>query len=414
VSARPAEDARLQLDLRLFFTYRVLSTAYLFVPVLVLFFQDRGLSITEITLLNTLYALTAVVCEVPTGVLADRFGRRRAMIAGAVLMSIGCLVDYRGSSFWAFAVGEGLLALGLTLASGADSAYLYDLLADAGRLDQYRAYEGRATAGKMIGAAAALALGGLVAGHHLGDTYAVSAIVCMAAAGTAALLGERAVSASARGLLPAMVAATRVVLLRAPLRRAVIFSVLTFTLLRMGLYLQPIWLDNSGLDVMWIGVVLAALSLVGAIGAERIETVRRAVGERGLVLLLPLVLGTSYILLGRIGLPLGLGLLALLALCNGVYSPLSKDLLNREILDSSQRATVLSVESMARRLGFGAFAPLSGLLIDRHGMVAGLQITGALGLVGAAAMGVLFIGAAAMSGSLVSDGLTGPGAERRF
>jgi MFS family permease len=414
VSARPAEDQRLALDLRLFVAYRVLSTAYLFVPVLVLFFQERGLDFTQIALLNSVYALTAIVCEVPTGVLADRFGRRRAMIAGAVLMAIGCLVDYRGVSFWAFAVGEGLLALGLTLSSGADSAYLYDLLRDAGRLDQYRALEGRATAGKLIGAAAALLLGGLVARHHLSDTYAVSAVVCMLAAGIAALLGERGVAAAPRGMFPAMGDAARVVLRRAPLRRAVLFSVLTFTLLRMGLYLQPTWLDAAGLDVAWIGAVLAGLSLVGAVGAERIEAVGRRVGERGLVVLLPLVLGAAYLAIGQVGLPVGLGLLALHALANGIYSPISKDLLNREITDSSQRATVLSVESMARRLGFGAFAPLGGMLIDHHGLGAGLQITGVLGVIGAVAMVGLFIGRRT-SGVPAAEAiaLTGQGVERR-
>ena len=420
MSARPAEDARLSLDLRLFFAYRVLSTAFVFQPVLVLFFQERGLDFTDIALLNTVYALTAIVCEVPTGVLADRFGRRRAMVAGAVLMAIGCLVDYRGASFWAFAVGEGLLALGLTLSSGADSAYLYDLLRDAGRLDKYRAYEGRATAGKMIGAAAALAVGGLVGRHHLDDTYAVSAVVCVVAALTAMLLGERRVAAAtvARRMLPAMGAAARTVLSRAPLRRAVLFSVLTFTLLRMGLYLQPTWLDATGLGVGWIGLLLALISLIGAIGAARIEAVRRRIGERGLVVVLPLALGACYLVLGRSGLPLGLGLLALHAVANGVYSPLSKDLLNRQISDSSQRATVLSVESMARRLGFGAFAPLAGFLIDRHGLAAGLQITGALGLLGAVAMGVLALsarrGAALAAPALVGAALTRDTAERRF
>jgi predicted MFS family arabinose efflux permease len=415
LSARPAEDARLALDLRLFVAYRVLSTAYLFVPVLVLFFQSRGLDFTQIALLNSVYALTAIAFEVPTGVLADRWGRRRAMIVGAVLMAIGCLVDYRGDSFWAFALGEGLLALGLTLSSGADSAYLYDLLRDAGRLDRYRALEGRATAGKLVGAAAALLVGGLVALHHLADTYAVSAIVCMLAAGIAALLGERGVPQhTPRGMVPAMGDAARLVLRRPALRRAVLFSVVTFTLLRMGLYLQPAWLDAAGLDVAWIGVVLAALSLVGAMGAEGIEAVRRRVGEKGLVVLLPFMLGVAYVALGHIGLPLGLGLLALLALANGIYSPISKDLLNREITDSSQRATVLSVESMARRLGFGAFAPVGGVLIDHHGLGAGLSLTGALGIVGAVAMVGLFVlrGTSAVPGEALA--LTQSGAQRRF
>ena len=125
---RRRDDVRLARDLQLFHFYRLLSTSYLFLPVLITFFVSRGLDFTHIALLNSVYALTAIVFEVPTGALADRFGRCRAMMLGSLLMAIGCVVDFNGRDFWTFALGEGLLALGMTLTSGADSAYLYDLL----------------------------------------------------------------------------------------------------------------------------------------------------------------------------------------------------------------------------------------------------------------------------------------------
>src|SRR5690242_2072540 len=116
--ARRRSDARLERDLRLFHVFRSLSTSFLFVPVMVKFFHQRGLDFSHVALLNTVYALTAIVFEVPTGALADRFGRCRAMMLGALLAAIGCVVDYGGHDFWSFALGEGLLALGMTLTSG--------------------------------------------------------------------------------------------------------------------------------------------------------------------------------------------------------------------------------------------------------------------------------------------------------
>jgi hypothetical protein len=53
-------------------------------------------------------------------------------------------------------------------------------------------------------------------------------------------------------------------------------------------------------------------------------------------------------------------------------------------MDSGQRATVLSVESMGRRLAFGAFAPVAGVLIDNRGLGYGLYLCAAAGLVGGA------------------------------
>jgi predicted MFS family arabinose efflux permease len=380
---RRKDDARLTTELHLFHVYRLLSTSYLFLPVLVTFFVARGLDFTHIALLNTVYALTAIVFEVPTGALADRFGRCRAMMLGSLLMAIGCVVDFNGRDFWTFALGEGLLALGMTLTSGADSAYLYDLLLAYGREHEYRRREGSATAAKLLGAAAALVAGGFVGRHAPAVTYAATACVCAAAALVAMMMREPPFTREDDSdFLHGMAHAARAVVMKPPLRFAVGFSVLVFTLLRMGLYLYPPYLNTAGLDTAWVGIVLALLYVVGAIGAQRIESVRRRLGETGLVWMMPLALAASYALLGRFFAVWGVALLAVQSLVNGLYSPFSKELLNREIADSGQRATVLSVESMARRLAFGAFAPVAGLLIDSHGLNAALYLCAGAGVIG--------------------------------
>jgi predicted MFS family arabinose efflux permease len=371
--------------LRLFQAYRFLSTSYLFVPVFLLFFSSRGLSLTEITLLNTVYSGTLILFEVPTGVLADRCGRKWAMVLGSSLMAAGCLLDWAGHSFVAFAVGEGLLALGMTLSSGADSAYLYDLLRAAGREGEYRRWEGSASAAKLVGTAVALAVGGWLARRDVSVTYLATAAVCVAATLLAALLKERPVAfATPRPLRTQIVSSAHAVLTHPPLLFAVLFSTLVFTLVRMSLYLHQPYLTRAGFAIEGVGLVLGGLSLVGAWGAHGIDRLRRVLGERGLVVGVPAALALSYLVLGQWVASWGIALLLVQSVLNGVYSPLSKELLNREILDSGQRATILSVESMARRLAFGLFAPLCGAMMDRYGLGGGLHVCAALGLVGVA------------------------------
>jgi predicted MFS family arabinose efflux permease len=329
---------------------------------------------------------------VPTGALADKFGRRFAMVLGSLMMAAGSIVDWRGQNFWTFAVGEGLLALGMTLTSGADSAYLFDLLRAAGREHEYRRREGTATAYKLVGAAAALIAGGLLGKHDLASTYLVTAAVCATAAAVAWAMMERPfVRDDNSGFWPGMAHPAKAVLIDRPLRFAVFFSVLVFTLLRMGLYLHPAYLDRAGLSVAWIGGVMAALSVMGAIGAQRIDAIRRTLGESALVITLPLLLAATYFGLGHWFAQWGIALLTLQSIANGVFSPFSKELLNREIRDSGHRATVLSVESMARRLAFGAFAPIAGRLIDQRGLGAGLQSCAVVGITGGVVLIVLAV-----------------------
>ena len=387
-----AEGSRtLGRDLRLFQLYRFLSTSYLFAPVIVLFFGARHLSVTEITLLNSVYCVTAMLFEVPTGLLADRWGRRRAMVLGSLMMAIGCLFDYLGHSFAMFAVGEGLLALGMTLTSGSDSAWLFDRLREAGREREYRRLEGVASASKLIGAACALAAGGWLSRHHLDETYLVTAVVCLGASCAAALLSEaRYERPSSRHMVAQTIASVRLVAGHPPLRFAVAFSALLFTLVRMAIYLHQPYLTAAGFSIADVGLVMAGLSLLAALGAHRIEWLRRAVSERALVWGLPAVLAISYLVLGRWFSSWGILMLALQCIASGVYSPLSKDLLNREISDSSHRATILSVESMARRLAFGLFAPLPGVLIDARGLGAGLYACAGLAALGTVALVIRF------------------------
>src|SRR5262245_53902607 len=98
------DNLPLERKLRLFQLYRFLSTSYLFAPVILVFFGGRGLTVTEITLLNSVYCVTAMLFEVPTGVLADRWGRRKAMVLGSLMMAAGCTLDWLGHSFLVFAV----------------------------------------------------------------------------------------------------------------------------------------------------------------------------------------------------------------------------------------------------------------------------------------------------------------------
>jgi hypothetical protein len=82
-----------------------------------------------------------------------------------------------------------------------------------------------------------------------------------------------------------------------------------------------------------------------------------------------------------------LALLAVQAVANGLYSPLVKPLLNREITDSARRATILSVESIVRRGAMGVFSPIAGL----YGADSAMLLCGAIGFVGMAVLAAVAV-----------------------
>ncbi len=128
---------------RRFIGFRVLFNARFYYPVIAVLFLDLGLTAAEYTLLNFLWALIIVGAEVPSGVLADRLGRRPLVIAAGVLMVLEmmtlCLAPQNGG--WLLLgfclVNRILSGLAEAMASGADESLVYDSLVQADRRDEW-------------------------------------------------------------------------------------------------------------------------------------------------------------------------------------------------------------------------------------------------------------------------------------
>src|SRR3990172_1682767 len=98
-------------------------------PFYIIFYQNRGFSLTQISVLFAVMAITRLLSEVPTGVIADVFGRRVSSIAGFFLTSfIWIFVPLASSSYFALILLMVLLAISQTLISGAYEAWVYDWL----------------------------------------------------------------------------------------------------------------------------------------------------------------------------------------------------------------------------------------------------------------------------------------------
>jgi hypothetical protein len=162
------------------------------------------------------------------------------------------------------------------------------------------------------------------------------------------------------------------------------YSAVTFMLLRATIYVYQPYLQSRGLGPISIGILFAGVYVVASFVAYRTHILRRRFGDELLLWTLLGALAISFLgLAGAAQGPWMLSLLLVQAVANGMYSPLTKPLLNAQITDSSQRAAVLSVESMARRAAMGMFSPLVGLYGENEVMVT----CGVVGLVG---LGVLF------------------------
>ena len=132
-------------------------------PIIVLFFQEHGLSLTQVMFLQAIYSLSVAVFEIPSGYIADLFGRKNTIVISTVFSFIGYLIFSFYGGFFAFAIAEVLIGIGGSLMSGSDSALLYDTLLETDNKEAYTKIEGRNYAIGNFSEATAGILGGFLA-----------------------------------------------------------------------------------------------------------------------------------------------------------------------------------------------------------------------------------------------------------
>ncbi len=111
-----------------FSAYGFLKNLKLFEPFLILFLLEKNLSFT---LIGTLYAYREIMTnllEVPTGIIADMLGRRRAMVQSFLAYIISFLIFYYASAYWLLMLGMTFFAFGEAFRGGTHKAMIFQYL----------------------------------------------------------------------------------------------------------------------------------------------------------------------------------------------------------------------------------------------------------------------------------------------
>ena len=151
--------------------FRFFKNFHLFSAVLVPFFLLWGkISFTEIMLLQAGFTFFVFLLEIPTGVVADWFGRKTSLIVAGFTAVAAPLIYVSYPSFWIFLLAEFFWAMGAALISGADSALIYDSLKATGDEKKSKKVFARYGSFGLAGIFIAAPIGGLVA-QLLGPQY---------------------------------------------------------------------------------------------------------------------------------------------------------------------------------------------------------------------------------------------------
>lgn len=371
--AQIRDDMAFEANIWKSYLYRFLMNFQLWWPIWVIYLQeDRGLSLTQITLLDAPFFLLIVLAEIPTGAIADRFGRRTSLMLGSGMFALAVAIFGVAENYGVILLAYTAWGLGLTFQSGADSAILYDSMKRAGREDEFQKVNSRLWALTSLAVLLAILIGAPIAAA---TSYSVpilmSAVIAMCAIPVAFLMheprefreeeNEPYLSTVTNGIKDAWA--------QPPLRYIILFSAIigaaVFTPL---IFVQP-FLNEHGVDTGNLGVWQAPVRAAGIVAALLTFRVVSRIGQRASFFALPLSLSLGLFVLGGFDARWAyLGFLPL-GMVAGSQNPVLASYVNQRI-PSARRATMLSVQSVIASMMLGIVEPIGGLLADNFGLQA--------------------------------------------
>jgi predicted MFS family arabinose efflux permease len=332
-----------------FLLYQGLVNCFMWMPVWILFLQGRGMSLGQIGVFDAIGWVIMALSEVPTGAVADRWGRKTSLALGALLYGLAMFALTARLLSPIFIVGVLLWNTSMTLWSGADSALLYDTLAADGRAGDFARLSGRSQAVLQVAQGLGAALGGVAASINPVLCFLIPGCLALAAALVALTMQEppphgEGEAGPRAGYWQTLAEALRIAR-RGPVCAILLFgAVISVVSMFLGFYLLQPFAAAVGFPVAGLGILsllTRGASIAGAWLAGRASNLPANALLWGWVG----VLALAHLLLAAIPAWPVVAVFALTALASGAARPSLSALLNDRI-PSAQRATILSLQGL--------------------------------------------------------------------
>lgn len=335
-------------------------------PIIVLFFQENGLSLKEILLLQSIFSIGIIVFEIPSGYMSDVMGRKTTIIYGCLLGFIGYVIYSFSYGFFGFLAAELVLGLGSSFISGTDSAILYDSLIQAKKEKEYKKIEGRMLSIGNFSEAIASLSGGFVALVSLRTPFYIETVFMLFVIPVAFTLIEpkRKKYINKEGIIKEVVKIIKYTIHRHSEVKWLIFysGFIGASTLTMVWFIQP-YFTLVDLPLVYFGLVWAILNILVGIFSIYAHKIEYRVGRKKSLISLIFIVFVAYILLAIFQSLWAIVFIVLFYLVRGVSEPILRDYVNR-IIPSEMRATVLSVKNLVGRLIFSIIGPFIGFVAD--------------------------------------------------
>lgn len=315
----------------------------------------RGFSLLEIGMLESIFHVVSSCFEIPSGVVADVFGRKRTMVLSRLVNLASSIFMIVSADFWTVAFAIGLNAISYNLESGTREALAYDSLKAVGQEEKYNRFASMEMMLYRVTNSVATLCAGLALGLGYKKAYAVDIFFCLIAAGIACSLKEVQTETMPAGnlqedsrkkgnqLKSVIKESWYFLTTNRRARYIMILNAVIGAISTLVLFFLQAKIPMAGLDKAFLGPALFVMGLGAALGSKVVEY-------------FPKWRYGKYIILSAMGVLFAFGMSfsgnPLLMICGGFVGAFSDDFLEvrtdvilNDMIPSEQRATLISVNS---------------------------------------------------------------------
>jgi len=352
-----------------------------FLPILSLYFQQSLFTIANVALIYSIQAIGTAIFQVPTGAIADIFGRKRIIILSTLIYMLALVALYIGGNMTMFAIFAILSALSGALYSGTDTALIYDTLKNEGKEKYFKKISGTYWALWPFGAMLGSIIGGYLASISLKTSVGYSIIPFVVALLASLSLTEpkyeKKVGATVNGH---MLEAFKDVLKNKQMLVILAGGVVAWSFGEGSHSLGQIFFQFKQIPILWFGYIAAAAFGLSSLGFYISHDVSEWLGNKRTVIICVVL---AFLLLIFSTLTPGYIAVILFTATSfffGLRSPVLGHLWNEES-ESRKRATLNSINSLVFQLGLAITGPIVGYWADLYTINTAFLISGIIVLV---------------------------------
>ena len=360
---------KLRRNITLDYLYSFICNLNMSSSIWVLYLMYQGMNLFQIGLLEGIFHATGMLTEIPSGAMADLFGRKRSLIVGRIFLTLSCIIMLFSHSFAGFAIGFILHAWSYNFNSGSEEALVYDSLKLIGKEDSYLKINGRINFTIEVSQAIATVIGGVLAEMSYSWCYFVCIVIAVLCFLPLAFMTEPPVKReiTVKEKLGVMFVrhfrnSWKIVKDDKRILFIVVYYSIIFTVFTVLLFYGQQFFWNHGLNKIQISVIMLFAGISACAGALSSNALYRIMKNR-IAKLGAYGIALCMVTFGLDNLYLGAAALIIASFLNSVLYPAQSSTLNA-MIPSEQRATLISLNSMTFSIGMVLVFPLVGGIAD--------------------------------------------------